>query len=210
MNFAPTPRTTSLRSPEKLRYDKATAYEILDTAYICHLGYVHDGTPRVLPTAYARIDDRLYFHGSTGSRAFLSARDEGVEVCATVTLEDGIVFSRSWFHHSVNYRCVMAHGRARLVQDPDRRLQALAAMIDALADGRSADSRPPSAKELAQTAVLELVLTEVSVKVRRGGPNDDAEDLSLPHWAGHLPLSTVAGEPVPDTGVGHRPPPYLL
>jgi len=209
MNFAPTARTTSLRSPEKLRYDTATAYAILDAAHICHIGYVHDGGPRVLPTAYARIDDRLYFHGSTGSRAFLSARDDGVDVCATVTLEDGIVFARSWFHHSVNYRCVMAHGRARLVRDPDLRHQALAAMIDALADGRSADSRPPSTKELAQTAVLELPLVEVSVKVRSGAPNDDPEDASAPYWAGQLPLSIVAGEPVPDTGVTRPPPPYL-
>ncbi|GAA4899178.1 hypothetical protein LX16_0809 [Stackebrandtia albiflava] len=209
MAFTPTARTTSLRSPEKLRYDRELAYSILDAALICHVGYQFDDGPRVLPTAYCRIDDTLYIHGSTGSRAFLSGRD-GIDVCVTVTIHDGIVFSRSWFHHSVNYRCVMAHGRAEPVTDPEERLRALAGLVDALAPGRSGDSRPPTAKELAQTAVLALPLTEVSVKVRTGGPNEDPADTGLPYWAGELPLPVVAGRPVPDEFCTEPAPSYLM
>lgn len=198
MSFTPTPRTTSLRKPEKLRYDAQEAHAILDEAYVCHIGYAAEGVPRVLPTAYARIGDTLYFHGSTGSRAFLSGRDQGVDVCVTVTIHDGIIYSRSWFHHSANYRCVMAHGRARLVTDEIEKWDALAAIVDHLAPGRSEQSRPPTDKELAQTGVLALRLDEVSVKVRTGGPGEDPADLDLPYWAGQLPLRVVAGEPIPD------------
>ncbi|ADD43837.1 pyridoxamine 5'-phosphate oxidase family protein [Stackebrandtia nassauensis] len=198
MTFTPTPRTTSLRVPEKLRYDAEEAYAILDEAYICHIGYAADGVPRVLPTAYARIGDTLYFHGSTGSRAFLNGRDNGVDVCVTVTIHDGIIFSRSWFHHSANYRCVMAHGRAYLVTDEIEKWDALAAIVDHLAPGRSEQSRPPTQKELAQTGVLALRLNEVSVKTRSGGPGEDPDDIGLPYWGGEVPLRTVALEPIPD------------
>lgn len=198
MNFSPTPRTTSLRKPEKLRYDAAEAYAILDEAYICHIGYAADGVPRVLPTAYARVGDTLYVHGSTGSRALLTGRDDGVDVCVTVTIHDGIIYSRSWFHHSANYRCVMAHGRAYPVTDEIEKWDALAAIVDHLAPGRSEQSRPPTDKELAQTGVLALRLSEVSVKTRAGGPGEEPSDLGLPYWGGELPLRTVAGEPIPD------------
>lgn len=193
-----TPRNVSLRNPEKLRYDPAEAYAILDDGYICHIGYAAEGVPRVLPTAYARIDDTLYVHGSTGSRAFLGGRGEGVDVCATVTHHDGIIYSRSWFHHSVNYRCVMAHGRARLVTDATEKWDALAAIVDRLAPGRSRQSRPPTDRELAQTGVLALPLDHISVKTRSGGPNEEPADLELPYWGGELPLRVVPGLPVPD------------
>lgn len=198
MNVTPTPRTTSLRKPEKLRYDPTEAYAILDEAYICHVGYAAEGVPRVLPTAYARVGDTLYIHGSTGSRAFLNGRDRGVEVCVTVTIHDAIIYSRSWFHHSANYRCVMAHGRARLVTDEIEKWDALAAIVDHLAPDRSQQSRPPTDRELAQTGVLALRLDEISVKTRSGGPGEDPADLGLPYWAGQLPLRTLPGEPIPD------------
>lgn len=201
MSYIQTERTTSMRSPEKLSYDAQTAHAILDDAYICHVGYSTDNGPRVLPTAYARIDDTLYFHGSTGSRALLAGRGDGLDVCLTVTIHDGLIFSRSWFHHSANYRCVMAHGRARLVTDETEKWDALAAIVDALAPGRSAQSRPPTDKELAQTGVLALKLREVSVKVREGGPNDDPDDADLPYWAGRVPLVTVPQPALPDPDV---------
>lgn len=202
MTFTQTERTTSLRAPEKLSYDKATAYRILDEAYICHVGYATgSAAPWVLPTAYGRIDDTLYFHGSTGSRAFLTGRQEGVDVCLTVTIHDGIIFSRSWFHHSANYRCVIVHGKATTVTDPQEKWDALAAIVDSLAPGRAAESREPTPKELAQTGVLALPLREVSVKIREGGPKDDPEDLELPYWAGVVPLVTAPGQPQADQGV---------
>ncbi|HZE39210.1 MAG TPA: pyridoxamine 5'-phosphate oxidase family protein [Stackebrandtia sp.] len=201
MSFAPTELTTSLRKPEKLRYDAESVHGILDEAYVCHVGYATDGVPRVLPTAYCRIGDVVYFHGSTGSRAFLTGRDEGVDVCLTVTIHDGIILSRSWFHHSMNYRCVIAHGRALPVTDEVEKRDALAALVDKLAPGRSNDSRPPTDKELAQTAVLALRLKEVSVKERTGGPGEEPSDLDLPFWAGTLPISSNFGRPVPDEHV---------
>lgn len=209
MTFTPTARTTSLRSPDKLRYDKATAYRVLDEARVCHVGYIHEGTPRVLPTAHVRVGDFLYLHGSTGSRALLSAKPDGLDVCVTATLLDGLVYSRSWFHHSVNYRCVMAHGRARPVIDDDERWHALAALIDTYGNGRSADSRDPSPKELAQTGLLSLPLVEVSVRTRQGPPREDPDDMDLPFWAGEVPLSTVPGDPIPDADVEAAVPPYI-
>lgn len=209
MSFTPTTRTTSLRKPEKLGYDKKTAYRILDDAYVCHVGYAHEGTPRVLPTAHVRVGDVLYLHGSTGSRALLDARDGGLDVCVTVTLLDGLVYSRSWFHHSVNYRCVVIHGRAEPVVDASERWRALAALVDVFGDGRSAESREPTEKELAQTGMLAVPLVEVSVKVRQGPPVEDPDDADLPFWAGELPLATVAGEPVTDAGVAIQVPSYV-
>lgn len=198
MTFTPTPRTTSLRSPEKLSYDRESAYSILDEAYVCHIGYATDGVPRVLPTAYSRVGDTVYYHGSTGSRVFLANRDEGVDVCLTVTIHDGIILSRSWFHHSMNYRCVIAHGRAYHVTDEVEKREALAALIDKLAPNRSTQSRPPTVKELAQTGVMALQLNEVSVKTRSGGPGEEPSDIGLPYWGGELPLRTVTLEPIPD------------
>ncbi|WP_292991547.1 pyridoxamine 5'-phosphate oxidase family protein [Mycobacterium sp.] len=197
--YAPTARTAPTRYRERARYDRATVHGILDEALICHVGVVGDAGPVVLPTLHARLDETLYLHGSTGSGPMLAAAGapDGLPVCVTVTLVDGLVLARSGMHHSLEYRSVVAVGNARLVRDDDEKRRALAAVVDHVARGRSADSRPPSARELAATAVIALDLVEVSAKVRTGGPVDDEEDLTLPHWAGVLPLTLQPGSPIP-------------
>ncbi|PVE04512.1 flavin-nucleotide-binding protein [Streptomyces scopuliridis RB72] len=207
--YQPTPRTVPTRARERAAYDRELVHGILDEAYVCHLGFVRDGAPVVLPTLYGRVDERLYVHGSTGSRplrmtaagggterAAESEAGPGLAVCLTVTLVDGLVLARSAFHHSINYRSVVVHGIARQVTDPEERRTALDAIVDHVVPGRSYDSRPANARELAATAVIRLDLDEVSAKVRTGGPNDDPEDLSLPHWAGVVPLARGYGAPV--------------
>jgi nitroimidazol reductase NimA-like FMN-containing flavoprotein (pyridoxamine 5'-phosphate oxidase superfamily) len=195
-SYDPTPRTTPTRYRERASYDRAVVHRILDEALICHLGYLSAGRPVVLPTTHARCGETLYLHGSTGSRPMLTAT-EGLPVCVTTTLVDGLVLARSALHHSLVYRSVVAVGDARLVDDPAEKLRALNCLLDHVAVGRAGDCRTPNARELAATAVLALNLLEVSAKVRTGGPADDPEDLALPHWAGVLPLSVTAGAPVP-------------
>ncbi|MCT9088449.1 pyridoxamine 5'-phosphate oxidase family protein [Streptomyces sp. ASQP_92] len=197
--YPATDRTVPTRSRERASYDRELVHGILDTACVCHLGFVRDGAPVVLPTLFARVGERLYIHGSTGSRPLRAAgqADPGLPVCLTVTHVDGIVLARSAFHHSINYRSVVVHGIAHEVADPQERREALDALVDQVVPGRSRDSRPANGKELAATAVISLDLNEVSAKLRTGGPNDDAEDLGLPHWAGVLPLAPGYGEPVP-------------
>ncbi|MFB7517327.1 pyridoxamine 5'-phosphate oxidase family protein [Streptomyces sp. NPDC056144] len=199
--YTPTDRTTPTRKRARASYDKDLVHGILDTAYVCHLGFVRDGAPVVLPTLFARVDDRLYVHGSTGSRPLRAVGDgvraPGLPVCLTVTHVDGLVLARSAMHHSLNYRSVVVHGTAHQVTDPEELRTALDALVDHVVPGRSADSRPANAKELAATAVIRLDLDEVSAKVRAGGPNDDAEDLALPHWTGVVPVRTTYGTPVP-------------
>ncbi|WP_433548649.1 pyridoxamine 5'-phosphate oxidase family protein [Streptomyces sp. CA-294286] len=199
--YARTDRTIPTRSPERASYDRELVQSILDEAYVCHLGFVRDGAPVVLPTLYARRGDSLYVHGSTGSRPLRAAgRTEeapGIEVCLTVTHVDGLVLARSAFHHSINYRSVVVLGTARPVVDVDERRIALDALVDHVVPGRSKDSRPANAKELAATAVLRLDLDEVSAKVRTGGPNDEPKDAALPYWTGVLPLTRGHGTPVP-------------
>ncbi|MGC4766329.1 bifunctional pyridoxamine 5'-phosphate oxidase family protein/GNAT family N-acetyltransferase [Micromonospora sp. DT46] len=207
--YAPTDRTTASRSRERMSYDEAAAHAILDEAYDCALGFTVDGEPRVLPTLHVRVGDTLYLHGSTGSRPLLAARGDGLPVCVAVTLLDGLVYGRSQFHHSANYRSVVAHGTARLVTDQREKLRMLTALVEKAAAGRSADSRPPSRRELAETAVLALPLREVSVRARTGGVRDEETDLALPHWAGVVPLRLTAGLPEPDAGVGVPVPAYL-
>ncbi|MGB6209777.1 pyridoxamine 5'-phosphate oxidase family protein [Mycobacterium sp.] len=197
--YPPTPRTVPTRYRERARYDRVTVHGILDEALICHVGYVNAGRPIVLPTTHARLGETLYLHGSTGSAPMLAAAGsaEGLPVCVTVTLVDGLVLARAALHHSLEYRSVVVVGSARLVQDRPEKLRALAALLDHVASGRSADSRPPNARELAATAVLALDLVEVSAKVRDGGPVDDEQDTALPHWAGVVPLTLTAGTPLP-------------
>ncbi|WP_432995115.1 bifunctional pyridoxamine 5'-phosphate oxidase family protein/GNAT family N-acetyltransferase [Dactylosporangium sp. CA-233914] len=195
--------------PERASYDVALAHAVLDEAYVCHLSFVASGEPRVLPTLHARVGDTLYLHGSTGSRPLLAARDGGLPVCVAVTIIDGLVLARSQFHHSANYRSVIVHGTARLVTDEAERANAFAALVDKVAPGRNADSRPPSRRESAQTAVLALPLVEVSAKVRTGGPKDDPEDAGLPHWAGVVPLELTRSLPVPAEALGVPMPDYL-
>ncbi|MER6480178.1 pyridoxamine 5'-phosphate oxidase family protein [Streptomyces filamentosus] len=202
--YAPTDRTVPTRSRQRASYDRALVHAILDEGYVCHLGFIRDGAPVVLPTLYGRIGERLYVHGSTGSRPLrmAGARPGGEEtapglpVCLTVTHVDGLVLARSAFHHSLNYRSVVVHGTAHQVTDPEELRTALDALVDQVVPGRSADSRPANAKELAATAVIRLDLEEVSAKVRTGGPNDDTEDLALPHWAGVVPVAPRTGVPV--------------
>ncbi|MFE9843661.1 pyridoxamine 5'-phosphate oxidase family protein [Streptomyces goshikiensis] len=211
--YEPTDRTVPSRSRERARYDRETVHSILDQAYLCHLGFIRDGAPVVLPTLFGRVGERLYLHGSTGSRPLLAAAkaDPGLPVCVTVTHVDGLVLARSAFHHSLNYRSVVVHGTAHQVTDEAERRLALNALVDQVVPGRSADSRPADAKELAATAVIRLDLTEVSAKVRTGGPNDDPEDLELPFWSGVVPVAPAYGTPVPaaDLAPGIAAPDYL-
>jgi RimJ/RimL family protein N-acetyltransferase/nitroimidazol reductase NimA-like FMN-containing flavoprotein (pyridoxamine 5'-phosphate oxidase superfamily) len=200
-----TERTTPHRLTDRVSYDRAAAYAILDEAYVCHLAL--DG-PRVLPTLHVRIDDTLYVHGSTGSGPLLALQNGG-PVCVAVTLIDGLVLARSQFHHSANYRSVVVHGVATAVSDALVRDRVLNALVDKVAPGRSTDTRPPTAKELAGTGVLAIPLVEVSVKSRGHGVVDDIDDLALPYWAGVVPLRLVAGPPMPDNGVTVPVPPYL-
>lgn len=180
--YRPTERTVPTRSPARAAYDRGLVHAILDEGYVCHLGFVRDDAPVVLPTLYARIAERLYVHGSTGSRPLRAAglADPGLPVCLTVTHVDGLVLARSAFHHSINYRSVVVHGLAYDVTDPEEKRQALDALVDHVVPGRAADSRPANKKELAATAVIRLDLTEVSAKLRTGGVNDEPEDLALP------------------------------
>ncbi|MFV0130981.1 pyridoxamine 5'-phosphate oxidase family protein [Streptomyces sp. HMX112] len=197
--YEPTDRTAPTRARHKASYDRQLVHAILDEAYVCHLGFVRDGAPVVLPTLYGRVGERLYVHGSTGSRPLRMAgrSDPGLPVCLTVTLVDGLVLARSAFHHSINYRSVVIHGTARQVTDPEEKSAALDALVDQVVPGRSRDARPGDAKELAATAVLRVDLREVSAKLRTGGPNDEPEDVPLPHWAGVIPLTGGHGTPIP-------------
>ncbi|WP_069174222.1 pyridoxamine 5'-phosphate oxidase family protein [Streptomyces griseus] len=197
--YEPTGRTVPSRSRDRASYDREVVHAILDEAYLCHLGFVRDGAPVVLPTLFGRVGERLYVHGSTGSRPLRTAgqADPGIAVCLTVTHVDGLVLARSAFHHSMNYRSVVVHGTARTVTDPEERRIALDAIVDQVVPGRSTDSRPADAKELAATAVVRLDLDEVSAKIRTGGPHDEPEDLALPYWAGVVPLAPRYAAPVP-------------
>ncbi|MEU8788470.1 pyridoxamine 5'-phosphate oxidase family protein [Streptomyces sp. NPDC048643] len=211
--YTPTDRTVPTRSKERAAYDHEMVHAILDEGYVGHLGFVRDGAPVVLPTLYARVGERLYVHGSTGSRPLrmTGQADPGLAVCLTVTHVDGLVLARSAFHHSINYRSVVVHGIAHQVTDPEEKRLALDALVDHVVAGRSADSRPANAKELAATAVISLDLNEVSAKLRTGGPNDDEEDLGLPYWTGVVPLTKGHGTPVPadDLAPGIELPDYL-
>ncbi|WP_017315891.1 pyridoxamine 5'-phosphate oxidase family protein [Mastigocladopsis repens] len=171
--------------------------EILDEGLICHVGFIVDNQPFVIPTAYGRVEDRLYIHGSPASRMLRSLLT-GIEVCLTVTLLDGLVLARSAFHHSMNYRSVVIFGTATLVQDAGEKLEALRAFTEHIVPERWAEVRSPNRQELQATLVLSLPITEASAKVRTGPPLDDEEDYSLPVWAGVLPLQVVAGEAVAD------------
>ncbi|MEW2809330.1 pyridoxamine 5'-phosphate oxidase family protein [Streptomyces massasporeus] len=211
--YTPSDRTVPTRSPDRASYDRDLVHAILDEAYVCHLGFVRDGAPVVLPTLYARVGERLYVHGSTGSRPLRAAgqADPGLPVCLTVTHVDGLVLARSAFHHSINYRSVVVHGVAHEVTDPEEKRQALDALVDHVVPGRSTDSRPANKKELAATAVIRLDLEEVSAKLRTGGVNDEPEDLALPHWAGVVPVRRTYGTPNADPGLapGTELPGYL-
>lgn len=196
MTAPASPRMRVRRHPERASYERDTVMAILDEGLICHLGFVDDATPYVVPTMYARSGDVIYVHGAPASRMLRSAGG-GQEVCLTVTLLDGLVLSRSAFNHSMNYRSVVVLGRAQPVTDLDERMRAFEALVEHVVRGRWSDTRRPTRKELLATTVLRLRLGEVSAKIRTGGPKDDEDDLALPHWAGELPLKVCALAPVP-------------
>jgi len=203
---APTERTRVRRLADRARYDRDTVDSILDEGLVCHLGFAVDGRPWVMPTTYARVDDRLYVHGAAANFA-LKTLASGIEACVTVTLLDGLVLARSAFHHSMNYRSVMLFGRAERVVDPDEQYESMVAIVEHLVPGRSRDTRLPTSEELRKTLIVRLPLGECSAKVRTGGPLDDDGDMDLGFWAGVLPLRIVPGEPVPDVD---RPTPDYL
>ena len=193
-----TKRTKVKRLPERGRYERGTIYPILDEAFICHVGFVVEGQPYVIPTGFARIDDDLYIHGSSASR-MLRNISKGIDVCVTVTLVDGLVLARSAFHHSINYRSVVILGKASLVEDADEKNRALEAFTEHVIPGRWADVRWPTELELKATSVLKLPIEEASAKVRTGDPKDDEEDYSMDVWAGVLPISLMPAPPVEDS-----------
>jgi uncharacterized protein len=207
--FTPTERTKVRRLPDRGKYDAESVYGILDEAFICHVGFVVEGQPYVIPTGFARVNDTLYIHGSAASRMLRTLAD-GVQVCVTVTLIDGIVMARSGFHSSMNYRSVVILGRATQVEGRDEKLAALAAFSEQVMPGRWKDLRETTDAELKGTLVLTLPLEEVSAKVRSGPPKDDEVDYALPLWAGVVPLKVTAGNPIDDPRLpkGTEPPDY--
>jgi len=193
----PTPRTRLIREHERGVYDRAEVYKILDAGFICHVGFVQDGQPFVIPTGYGRNRNTLYIHGSAASRMLKEVK-QGLPLCVTVTLLDGLVLARSIFNHSMNYRSVVILGQASLIEDPAEKLAALRLLSEHIIPGRWQDSRFPNEGELKATTILRLPIEEFSAKVRQGPVVDDAEDISYPTWAGILPLSVVPGTPIPD------------
>lgn len=202
-----TERTKVRRLPKRGAYDRETIHAILDEALTCHVGFVVDTAPVVIPTIHWRDGDTLYVHGSAASR-MLRRLNEGVEACVTVTLLDGLVLARSAFHHSMNYRSVVVFGRAREVTGEEK-VRALEALVEHVVRGRSSEVRPPNEAELRGTTVLALPLDEASAKIRTGGPVDDEEDYALPVWAGVVPVRLTYGDPIPDTGVTADVPGYV-
>ena len=207
-NPIPTPRTRVVREPQRAVYDREAVNQILDEAFLCHVGFTVDGQPFVIPTSYGRDGDVLYIHGSAASRMSRNL-DKGVAVCITVTLLDGLVLARSVFNHSMNYRSVVILGTATLVDDAAEKLAALRALSEHIIPGRWDDSRQPNEKELKATSVLRLPITEFSAKVRVGPPVDDEEDYSFPTWAGVIPLDVTVGSAIRDERCEQELPAYL-
>ncbi len=193
----PSRRTAIRQRRERAAYDRETVYAILDAGFLCHVGFVFQGQPVVIPTNYARMGDALIVHGAVGSR-MLRALKDGAPLCVTITHLDGLVLARSAFHHSVNYRSVVMFGAAREITDPAAKTKALETLVEHIIPGRSAGARGPNAIELRATRVLAMPIDEASAKVRRGPPIDDEADMALPFWAGEIPLTLVAGLPQPD------------
>ncbi len=203
--LAHTERTALKRLPQRGAFDRETVYGILDEGFVCHVGFVVEGQPFVIPTAYGRAGDELFIHGSRVSR-MLKALREGIQVCVTVTLIDGLVLARSAFHHSMNYRSVVVFGNARMVESDEEKLSALRSFTEHVAPARWQEVRPPNRQELNATLVLALRLNEASAKLRTGPPVDDEEDYALPVWAGVVPLTLEAGTAIPDPRLPKKTP----
>lgn len=197
MNSPVTSRSTLRRIPERSSHHPAVVNEILDAGFLAHIGFTVNGQPFVIPTLYGREGQKLFIHGSAAS-GMLRALETGLAVCLTVTLVDGVVLARSAFNHSMNYRSVVVFGTARSLDLPARKLEALRVISEHLVPGRWVDVRGPSERELKATTVLEMSIDEASAKIRNGPPEDDEEDYALSHWAGLLPLSLIANQPVSD------------
>jgi len=208
--FEPTARTKVRRKADRARYDAGTVHAIFDEALLAHVAFVVDGQPWIVPMTYARVDGTLYFHGARANHA-LKSLAAGAPVCISVTLLDGLVLSRSSFHHSMNYRSVVAFGTGYEVVDPEEKLAAVQAVVEHVVPGNTSVVRAPTGAELRTTLVVAVPLVEASAKVRTGPPVEEPDDLALPIWAGVLPLHTVPGEPVPDADVlaGVTPPRHV-
>ena len=192
-----TKRTELRRIPSRGSRDWGSINAILDAGFLAHVGFCVDGQPFIIPTLYGRDGEKLYLHGSAVSR-MLRELETGIPTCVTVTLVDGLVLARSAFHHSMNYRSVVAFGSARKIADPGQKVESLRIISEHIIPGRWADVRKPSEKELKATTVLEFSISEASSKVRSGPPLDDENDYDLPVWAGVLPLAITSRPPVPD------------
>ena len=203
--FTPTARSKIRRLPKRAHYDRETVHAVLDASLFCHIGYVIDGQPYVTPTGFWRVEDRLFWHGSSASR-MLRAQSGGIPVCFTVTILDGLVLARSGFHHSVNYRSVMAFGKAVKMEDNDRKREALHAYVERFLPNRNSELREISGQELKATTVLEMTIEEAVAKIRNGPPVDDEPDYALPVWAGVVPIRQVFDEPVADPRLKERTP----
>ena len=195
--FERSDRNRVRRVPERGIYDSSSIYQIVDDALVCHVGFVVDGRPFVIPTLHARVDDEILLHGATTSRLIRHVQ-AGHEVCITFTHVDGIVLARSVFHHSINYRSAVLFGRGRLVDGDEATMEALRTFTERLLPGRWDDARSPNAKELKATSVVAVTIDTASAKVRNGPPGDEEEDYDLPYWAGVLPMRMAVSEPVAD------------
>jgi hypothetical protein len=191
------PRTAVKRLAKRGEYSRETINAIIDEALICHVGFVVDGSPVVIPTIHTRVGETLYFHGSAASRMLRSLRD-GIDACVTVTILDGLVMARSAFHHSMNYRSVVVLGKGREVVDREEKLRVLDALVEHVCAGRARDARAPNESELRQTLVIAMPLAEASAKIRTGPAADDEEDYALPIWAGVIPLALTPSAPIDD------------
>lgn len=209
--ISPTHRTKLRRLPVRGDFDRATINEILDEALLCHVGFIVDEQPFVIPTTHARVHDQLFIHGSAASR-MLRTLSTAVDICVTVTLMDGLVLARSAFHHSMNYRSVVIFGKATAVTNDHDKLEALRSFSEHVIPGRWREVRPPTEQELKATIVLSLLLNEASAKIRTGSPIDDEADYELDVWAGVIPLRLVAGAPIndPELKKGVLIPEYVL
>jgi uncharacterized protein len=198
---APTPRTRVVREPQRAVYDRDVINRILDEGFICHVGFVVDGQPFVIPTSYGRHGDVLYIHGSAASRMLRNVSG-GIPMCVSVTLLDGLVLARSIFNHSMNYRSVIVLGTGTAIEEREAKLTALRLLSEHIVLGRWNDARQPNEKELKATTIIRVPITEFSAKIREGPVIDDEEDYAFPVWAGVLPLNLVTGSPIADSRLG--------